>query len=286
MRQDFSPSRIALGTVQFGLDYGISNKTGKTSADEVKSILLAASSHGVDTLDTAFVYGNSETVLGECSVADSFRIISKFPRPDADVGIRYYLEKSLMALKCDSVEAYIAHDGDVLLERPALWQELGELKREGLLKKRGYSLYKPEQLTKLLAGDMVPDIVQVPYNVLDRRFEPFFKTLKSLGTEIHVRSAFLQGLFFMDPMSLPAHFDPVKEVLNSIRELSTDNESLAAALLRFCLGNTHVDKIVIGVNTTGQLLANLESLHQLTVINWENFDITDESILLPYNWPK
>ncbi len=287
MIQVYPSAKLALGTVQFGVDYGISNVTGQTSQEEVRAILKAAIAYGIETIDTAFQYGNSEAVLGECMDMYPFKIISKFPKPAQGRGVRQYLEKSLEALKRDSVEAYIAHDSDVLLENPLLWNELAVLRSEGLLKKRGYSLYKPCQLQKLLDNGLIPDIVQVPYNVFDIRFESFFSKLKELGTEIHVRSAFLQGLFFIQPETLPPHFVQVKETLLSIQKLFESKEALAAGLMHFCLRNNNVDKVVIGVNTTLQLRDNLKALNESgREVSWENFNITDESILLPYNWPK
>ena len=68
--------KIALGTVQFGLDYGITNHSGQVSIDEVKNILDYAKHKGIDTLDTAARYGNSEQVLGEIGV-NNYRIITK-----------------------------------------------------------------------------------------------------------------------------------------------------------------------------------------------------------------
>lgn len=75
--------RIALGTAQFGLDYGISNLGGQTSHSELQAILELASESGIDCLDTAIGYGNSEENLGRAGV-DSFKVVTKFPQMPAD----------------------------------------------------------------------------------------------------------------------------------------------------------------------------------------------------------
>src|SRR5688500_3218977 len=104
--------KIVLGTVQFGLNYGISNRDGQTSSTEVQAILKEASDFGITFLDTAHTYGNSEKVLGDCELAGRFQIISKFPRPQTDRTLESYLMESLSLLKRDSLYGYLAHDAD------------------------------------------------------------------------------------------------------------------------------------------------------------------------------
>ena len=159
-------------------------------------------------------------------------------------------------------------------------------KEKKLVRKIGFSLYTPEQLRKLLDKNFIPDIVQVPYNLFDRRFEGEFEMLKTLGVEIHTRSVFLQGLFFLEPNLLPAHFNRAKPLLEKLRK-TFDDKALAGQLLNFCMRNPSIDKIVIGVNQASQLASNISHLNlSSTDLNWSEFQLSDESILLPYNWPK
>ena len=58
-------SKIALGTVQFGLNYGISNTNGQVPPEEIARILDYCKLNGIDTLDTAQGYGESEKVLSQ-----------------------------------------------------------------------------------------------------------------------------------------------------------------------------------------------------------------------------
>ena len=277
--------KIVLGTVQFGLDYGISNRDGQTSSTEVKTILQEASNLGITFLDTAHVYGNSEKVLGECELTNQFQIISKFPRLQADRTLESYLIESLSLLKQDSLYGYLAHDADSVNERD-IWRRLIGIKEKKLVQNVGVSLYTREQLWKLLDKNFIPDIVQVPYNLFDRRFEREFETLKTLGVEIHARSVFLQGLFFLETDLLPAHFNRAKPLLEKLRK-TFDDRALAGHLLNFCLKNPSIDKIVIGVNHASQLASNISQLNLFsTDFNWSEFQLSDESILLPYNWPK
>jgi aryl-alcohol dehydrogenase-like predicted oxidoreductase len=279
-------NKIALGSVQFGLDYGISNSKGKSTPDDVASILQTAIRYGVDTIDTAYAYGDSEDVIGRMPFRDSFKIVSKFPRLSGTERPDMFLQKTLSKLNVKKLYAYLAHDPSSLIDHNTAWECLLNLKGSGTVGKIGYSLYSPNQLFRLLDMNFIPDIVQVPFNVFDRRFQSTFTTLKSIGAEIHVRSVFLQGLFFLDPERLLPFFNPVRDTLRRLAHQLPDPDLKAAALLRFVIDQHEIDKAVIGVNNHNQLLMNIENIHVASSINWESFAIDDENILLPFNWPK
>lgn len=280
-------SRLAIGTVQFGIDYGISNSIGKTSLQEVGRILSKALTVGINTIDTASVYGNSEEVLGNCNI-ESFNITSKFPASiKSATALQQSIDSSLLKLRTNSLYGYLAHDADSLLNNPYMWQSMLELRQKGSVQKIGYSLYTPAQLEKLLLLNFVPQIVQVPYNFLDRRFEKYFYQLKSMGCEIHVRSAFLQGLFFLNPDILNIFFKDIKPLLVEIRNKLIDNNSIAGFLLNFVLENKQIDKLVFGVNSLAQLEANIlqiQSNKSYTTIEFNG--VVNEDILMPNKWPK
>lgn len=279
--------KLVLGTVQFGLEYGISNQEGKTSTEEVSKILKAASVNGIHLLDTAYGYGTSEEALGQVLPPSTFEIVSKFPKTDQSGDLLRYLQESLGRLNVTNLYGYLAHDADTLIRNPALWDELVSLRTNGIVSRIGYSLYTPAQLIRLLESNMIPDLVQVPYNVFDQRFEPLLIELKKLKTEVHVRSAFLQGLFFMTPDSLPSFFDRAKPFLAEIQRRYPSAETLSGALLYFCMDNPLIDRVVVGVNNAGQLEQNLASLRTVhPIADGKNFQLDDESILLPYHWPK
>ncbi|MDX2171928.1 MAG: aldo/keto reductase [Bacteroidota bacterium] len=279
-------SRIALGTVQFGLNYGVSNVSGKTDSDEVFKILNTAYKFGIHTLDTAIAYGDSEQVIGTISL-NEFDIVSKFPTTvKTSKDLRIALQQSLQNLNTPVLYGYLAHNADSLIHHPELWQTLLEFKTEKIVKKIGYSLYLPNQLEQLLALNYLPDIIQVPYSFVDRRFEPHFKHLKSIGCEIHARSAFLQGLFFLNPTSLDSFFEPIKPLLLQFREIFSDNNQIAGFLMNFVLSKVEVDKLIFGVNTEVQLIENISNL-QLKAstkhIHWNEY--VSDDILMPNKWP-
>lgn len=276
--------KLALGTVQFGLNYGISNSVGQVSETEVNSILNFAKGIGIYFLDTAQTYGTSETVLGQINL-DSFQIVSKFNQfPDGSCDPAISLSQSLAKLRLNNLYAYLAHHADLLLSNTEIWKKLVGEKDKGSVKKVGYSIYTTEQLQNLLDQNMIPDIVQIQYNVLDRRFEPWLEILHELGVEIHTRSSFLQGLFFLQ--ELPEMFNEIKPFVDELREIYPTQELLVGALLKFCLQCSHIDKVVIGVQSAAQLEFNINAVSCLKdeIIFPELPLNLNHQILLPYNW--
>ena len=273
--------KIGLGTVQFGTDYGISNKRGKTPVSEVSKILHTAREHRVRILDTASAYGMAEKVLGEHDLS-GFRIVSKFMPSDEDYSITVQLEKTLSDLNASSLYGYLAHRPQNLVETPETWTKLKKLRKDGKVRKIGFSLNSPGELHHLLDMGMNPDIIQAPYSYFDRRFESEMQELQKDGCEIHARSAFLQGLFFTETDQLAGFFDSVKPI---IKELQGSVQQLPVKLLHFVLEKPFIDHVIIGVETKDQLLENLKvesDLEQLPVLEIE----FPEQILTPSNWPK
>jgi len=276
--------KLALGTVQFGLEYGISNIDGQISFDEAKEILSIAKPNNISVLDTASAYGSSESILGNLGVSE-FNIVTKF----SNSNILKNFTDSIKLLKVNSLDGYIAHNANVLIENQNIWGELLKLKKDGKINKVGYSIYTCSELDKLLELGFIPDLVQVPYNFLDRRFESYFPILKKMGCEIHTRSTFLQGLYFLDVNSLPAFFDPIKPYIKQLNGICPTSQLKAEALLHFCMSNNNIDKVVVGVSSAKELNEIISGMHKGTV-NLNEFEVDfnsfPEEILLPYNWPK
>lgn len=275
--------KFALGTVQFGLDYGVSNNSGQTSQQEVQAILKKAKENSLLILDTARVYGESEEVLGRCESISDFNIVSKFMPSHSDGPISDQLKSSLEKLRVSKLYGFLTHRPNSLIDYPEDWQELIQLKKEGLVEKIGFSLNTPHELESLLENGLEPDLIQVPYNYLDRRFEDHMIRLHQKGCEIHARSSFLQGLFFVPAENLTEHFDEIIPLLSKLQ--SKYGKSLASSLLHFTTSRPFIDKVVIGVENSTQLSQNIEQLETAIPLENRNFMIS-ERILVPSNWPE
>lgn len=274
-------SKIGLGTVQFGLDYGIANTSGKTSGEEVQKIIKFCSDRGIRYLDTAMAYGTSEEVLGKVGV-EEFKVVSKFMPASQEGDIASQLNASLGKLGLKKLYGYLAHRPEALLNEPDQWRKLQELKDSEKALKIGYSLNRPGEIDALLKAGMSPDLIQVPYNLFDRRFESHMRALKEKGCEIHTRSTFLQGLFFMSPQKLPDHFNSVKMILRQIQEEQGNN--LAGTLLKHVLSKDFIDIVILGVEKLSQLRENLEKINSSEALTTE-IPYIEEEIVMPSLWP-
>ena len=273
--------KLVLGTVQFGLQYGV-NSAGRPSVDAVKSILAEAAKGGITTLDTSSAYGNSEEILGECITPDEeFKIVSKYPKGEKSVAEMF--NGSLNRLKEKQLYGYLLHHFEVYKNNPKVWDEFVVLKESGKVQKIGFSLYSPEELEFILNKKSLFDLIQVPFNIFDKKFLPYMKELHEKGVEIHVRSTFLQGLFFKDRETLPEKLKPMKKYLLQLDDYSkATGLSISEIALNYNLQNPYIDGVLIGVDNVEQLKMNLDSVKN-TPIDIE-IEVIEQELLNPVNW--
>ncbi|MDR2591731.1 MAG: aldo/keto reductase [Chitinispirillales bacterium] len=285
--------KLCLGTVQFGLDYGINNARGKVPADEVSRILKFAGDSGIDMLDTAGAYGDSESVLGEAmaKIGEEFRIITKYPA-NTEIRPLQRIDASLSQLKIERIYGYLFHNYSIFCERRDYIDDFVKIKESGKSERIGFSLYYPSEAEYILKNSVPCDIVQIPYSIFDQRFAYLFPELKARGIDIHVRSIFLQGLFFMAPEKLDAGFDSVKSKLTEINRLAEAHSiNIAALCLAFAHHNPDISYIVIGVDSLDNLKSNVDSCEMIKTVDipydvFEGFAVGDENIILPFNWRR
>lgn len=289
--------KVALGTVQFGVNYGISNKAGKTLPAEVGAILATARNYGVSVIDTASLYGDSEAVLGQSLPADSgFKIVTKTPqfaKQALDGADAQRLEDSLRAslakLGVASVYGLLIHRADDLLlpGGDLLVDRLLRLKQTGLVSKVGVSVYSGRQIDQMLERFQM-DLIQLPINVLDQRLlqSGHLQKLKSAGVEIHARSAFMQGLLLMELQEIPEYFVSVRGRLESYhRFIKGHSLTPLQASLGFVSGIPEIDQVVCGVNDAKQLREICEvAQSKVDFRMFADFAITDEAIVNPVLW--
>lgn len=286
--------KLALGTVQFGLNYGINNKTGIIDNDSFSELLNFGFERGVDTLDTAFNYGNSEERIGKylSGSNNDFKIISKAPKGSNSQNIKKFFQESIDKLNVDSIYGYMLHDFEDYLNDKQIINSLTYLKEHGFVEKIGFSLYHPEQLDILLKNGIRFELIQVPYNLADLRFENYFEHLKNINVEIHIRSVFLQGLFFMKFDELPEKLKPFKAFLEKLDGISKDSKRTTENIaLNFAVQNENIDRVVIGVDNKEQLQKNLNEINYgiesetLLELRKELNKINiSQELLMPSNW--
>jgi aryl-alcohol dehydrogenase-like predicted oxidoreductase len=277
--------KIALGTAQFGLDYGVLNHNGQVTINEVHNILDLAENIGIDTLDTAAGYGNSEQTLGKVGV-DNYQIITKTSPIKLGVdNVISDFHKSLERLGLARVEGLLIHNIDDINSKQfdALFNRLNQLKRQGLVNKIGFSTYTPEHVDFLLENFDF-DLVQLPFNVFDVRLIEGgqLKALKNKGVEVHSRSVFLQGVL-LDFSNLPSYFATWKGQFNEYQEIVKGARlSLLEYSLNFALNVKEIDKILVGANSEDQLKEIIQATHIRK--DASAYPINDVNLLNPSLW--
>ena len=285
-------NRLALGTVQFGFSYGIANTNGQVPYKTAKEILYHAKSKGINTLDTAISYGESESYLGDIGV-EGWQVITKLPNiPDECTDIVTWVNnqvtKSLSRLKVKSISGLLLHQPDCLLTSNGemIWESLQTLKKDRLVENIGFSIYDPNELD-VIWNSFFPDIVQVPYNVLDRRLvdSGWLHRMSKAGVKVHVRSIFLQGLLLMNANNRPQKLERWFSVFDAWDSWLQEQELTALqGCLAFVMQDSSIDKIVIGIDNFQQFKEVLSSIDN-KVIQFPKFLNTDSIDLInPSYW--
>lgn len=277
--------KLGLGTVQIGLPYGVSNSTGEVSIDEASLILQRARAAGIRTIDTAAAYGDSEARLGQLGL-DGFEVVSKVAGVKPDM-LMDAVTASINRLRVDSLHGLLLHHSSDLLGKDGgdLWRTLERLKADGLVGKIGVSVYGPEELDAL-PRSIRPDLVQLPYNILDRRMETsgWLSRLKAMGVEIHARSAFLQGLLLMEAESRPSRFSRWNTIWTIYEAwLVENNLTRVESCLGFALANPLLDRIIVGTQSASQL-RQLLAVEPLGAPVPAILAVQDDDLINPANW--
>lgn len=283
-------NKLALGTVQFGLNYGVANTQGQVSQAEIQAILALAKKHQVHTLDTAIAYGDSETRLGQQDLT-RFEVISKVAEIPAGINVQRWLEqqceRSLTRLNIPQLEGFLLHRPEQLLGNKGseIYAALQALKTQGLVKKVGISIYGPKDLEAL--QDFQFDLYQGPFNVLDQRLKTsgWLHKLQQQGAEFHARSAFLQGLLLMPIEQRPAKFNPWQPLWQRWQNwLTAQQLNATTACLKFSLQEPLISKTVVGVDSSQQWQELLNIAASADIVLPTELSCEDELLLNPALW--
>ncbi len=286
--------KLGIGTVQFGLKYGVANQYGITSDQDALDIVKLARNSGIDLLDTAISYGQSERRLGTIGV-DDFSVVTKLPPlPDTAIDVDEWVENhvkgSIKCLGVGSLYGLLLHQSKDLLGHNGnrLVDALEQIKARKLVKKIGISVYSPKDLDTLM-DLMHIDLVQAPFSVVDRRLETsgWLARLKASNVELHVRSVFLQGLLLMPRDSIPHKFKKWAGVWDKwYSELERLNVTPSRACLGYPMSKSEISRIIIGCQTAGELKMLLSDMAQLSSDDWSFMASEDPLLINPSKWTE
>ncbi len=292
--------KIALGTVQFGMNYGVSNHLGQVERCEVGKILQYAFKKGIDVLDTAAYYGNSESLIGDFmssySSNEYWNVITKTPAFKSNIIGNREIDELLKSFELSQkrtgkkvIHGLLIHNCDNLFipGGEKLLHAMNQLKRDGVIKKIGVSLYTGDQVDRILDYCLI-DLIQLPINILDQRLIKGgqLNKLKRRNVEIHARSVFLQGLLLMPLKDLSSWFEPIQGALKRFHlEAKRRNMSTLELSLGFVQSIPEIDKIVVGVNTSEQLheIIDVASTY-VNIKELSDLSISNPDFLNPSNW--
>jgi len=294
---------LALGTVQWGMRYGVANREGQPSARMVRQLIDVAFAAGVNMLDTARVYGDSEAVIGQLLTDKERKSVVVVTKLDPNVWVpgttshdalgrvEASLHGSIEALGADHLDA-------LLLHRPEhrrccaglLWNRLLEERKSGRIGRLGVSAPRPSDAFDAISDPDV-EIIQVAASIMDQRLvrAGFFDAASKAGKEVHVRSIFLQGAAFLSPDSLPSGLGEIADQLRTLQRLERSLD-LEPGILWLLYGRTlNAQRLVIGTESVDQLRTNLEAFDRTIPIEIGTaaaaIDLAPDRVLDPALWP-
>lgn len=284
--------RLALGTVQFGMAYGVSNASGRVPYQVAHSMVQFALTNGIVTFDTAIGYGKSEAVLGAIGMQRAEVVSKLLPIPAAISDIHTWVssevDASLARLGVDKLHGLMLHrSSDLSGSRGgALHEAILELKKTGKVRKFGISIYDPAELDAL-DGAYDFDLIQAPFNLVDHRLvrSGWLKRLKENGCEVHVRSAFLQGLLLMPRNAIPRKFTRWTWLWDRWHNwLGFTCVDPVHACLAYPLSFPAIDRVVVGALDVSQLRQIAISAGRPLTIPLPDLACEDNDLINPAAW--
>ncbi len=295
---------LCIGTVQMGMNYGIKN-TKKPDKEYALKILDYATHNGIRAIDTATAYGDAERIVGEfVSKSDIPRndlfistkllpnILDNVEKCDYVSVIRDNLEKSLRVLRTDYIDVYLLHSSRYAFDDSIL-DALIEVKKSGLARKVGVSVYDPKEADSCLKYDGI-EFIQAPYSVFDHRMKEkgIFSVANNYNCEISTRSAFLQGLICMEENEVPEFLYKARPIMKRVDTICKEaNVTKIELALSFVKREQAISHLVFGVDTIEQLKEDIrvfESSVDEKVLKQIELDFKDidTSIVIPSLWKR
>ena len=288
-------SKLILGTVQFGLNYGINNANGKLSENEVFKLLETAYDLGINTLDTAEAYGDSHKIISnfQKNSQNKFNIISKYSSSNIEYpsDLIQRIQVHCLDFNVNYLEGYMFHSYiDFINNFNKDPEILNKITNSGLVKKIGVSVYSNDEIEGLLNFKNI-SLIQLPFNLFDNEYQrkEILEKAKERNIEIHTRSVFLQGLFFKNINTLNTIFSSLKSNLTKLKTLTQNyNLDMNSLALNYAIDKKYIDKVLIGVDSIDQLTTNIESINDefdnSIFKKVDSIKIENKKLLNPSNW--
>ena len=293
MYRNYFLNKIVLGTAQLNSNYGLTNKKGGISIKDLKKIKKLSLKRGMVTVETAQAYKGSEKILGDIDFS-KFNIISKIETINNKkiVNLKDFINKSvknsLTKLNLKKIYAFLFHNSEDLFSKNGkrIFKNLYELKKKGKITNIGVAVYNVDEL-KILDKHFDFDIVTIPFNILDKRFEKsnIVKKLKKKNVKFYARSIFLQGLLLMKVKNLPNFFIKWKKIFKKLEDFSSKNKfSKLQLCLNHALNSKIIDKVIVGVDNLSHFYQVANLCKKNNKIFLPSFGKVDYRLINPQKW--
>lgn len=295
---------LCLGTVQFGMDYGVFN-TPKKDPEYCVRCLDYATQNGINAIDTATAYGMAEEVTGKFLAMKTIprenlfvstkllpNILDDYDEKDFELVIKENIEKSLKTLHTDYIDAYFLHSSRYAF-RPDILAALESVKTEGLARNVGVSVYYPDEALACYESSYV-DYIQAPYSIFDHRMKQLgvFDKEKMGRCQIDVRTAFIKGLIRLTMDEVPDHLVKAKPILAKLDEYC---EKTGYSRIELAMGyikrQDNINHLVFGIRDLGQLQADIAAFEKKIPVEIfdevdKEFENIDADTVVPSLWKK
>ena len=298
-------SEVSLGTAEIGFDYGFkgSSHYSRPSLQDSIRLIHRALDLGINWVDTARAYGNSEEIIGQAlqgtslkpHIATKVRLDSEVLKSGDATSLRkeifHSIEESLRALQIDSIDLLYIHNATPeILRRTVIRDSLEEAERKERIQVVGATCYQEESALAVME-DPLFRVLQVPFSLLNQRMsQRVFPEASRKGVGLFVRSVFLRGVLTPQIVSLPQRLAPLRHQASKILNvLGQEVDGLAEAAVRFCLSLPAISSVLMGLKNEAELESNLSILTRgnlpealMTIL--ETLSIEDQTLVDPTYW--
>jgi len=304
---DLKVSEVAFGGVEIGMPYGLKMSQAKHMLQKQEAIELLhhALDKGINFFDTARLYGESESIMGEAFYGMRKDVIltskcrhlrnadGSLPKREAlqDI-VRLSLQESLKALKTDYIDVFMLHYADMdILEIDELYEVFGNLQKEGLIRYPGVSVYEDKE-TKLALDKGVWKVIQLPFNLMDQKQGVHFKQANEQGVGLVVRSVLMRGLLTDKSFQLHPELKAVQDHMQRYRQLfNSEIDSLPALAMKFAASIPEIASVLVGFDKLAFVDQALEifkgrNLNEDQVKLAKSLSYPDQSFLNLAQWDK
>jgi aryl-alcohol dehydrogenase-like predicted oxidoreductase len=283
-------NKISIGTAQFGMKYGVTNKNKSLTIDEISKILSYAKKNKINKIDTAYAYGNAEKKLGNFNLTN-WKISTKIPKVPSKTNINDWVEKkikiSLSRLKINKFDTVFVHDISETNNKKKfkkIYLSILKLKEKNITKNIGCSIYKTQDLKKISKYKF--DVIQAPVNIFNNEIfeKKYIDYLKKRGTNLEIRSIFLQGLLLTPPDTLPKKFKKWKKIFLNLHNFHLKEKISKISIAFSVLEKKKYKSVVVGVSSFNDFKEILRNSSK-KIKNLPNFNIQSKSYLTnPKMW--